>query len=141
MCISDQRDISLLRHKRAKWIYILRLIKVDERYEPKNWISWNVLCNLKSICLLIGFFINLFFLVLCIYCPNYSWLVYVFALNTKTLWLLVLKNTIFISVFCALFISNSLNSQPAFYTEFYQKACSYNNHMTIKFWENSIWIR
>lgn len=47
MCISDQRDISLLRHKRAKWIYILRLIKVDERYEPKNWISWNVLCNLK----------------------------------------------------------------------------------------------
>lgn len=94
------------------------------------FVIWN------SICLFIGFFINLFFLVLCIYCPNYSWLVYVFALNTRTLWLLVLKNTIFISVFCALFISNSLNSQPAFYTEFNQKACSYNNHMKIKFWEN-----
>lgn len=48
MGISDQLDISLLRHKRAKWLYnILRLIKVGKRYEPKNWISRNVLCNLK----------------------------------------------------------------------------------------------
>lgn len=47
MYISDQRDISLLCHRRAKWIYILRLTKVDERYEPKNWINSNVLCNLK----------------------------------------------------------------------------------------------